>query len=423
MARRSVADFLSSFVLPLVAGGEVRVGRPLAATDVQEFEKELPDASVELVAVDEARAEVLSALVVRPPALVLDADELYLAAALHNVLFLIHPDAAGVLATRRARARLVETTRRMAAQPLTHGRRRVLARHGLLHNVFAITRTDIKVSWWTGSASYYGQVPPGRLTLWRSVRRVHEDATTATYADLLCSAEASPVMATLLRRSPLTHIITTLPQAPPLHWEDAVFVLRDDELARAVAYEALRPADPGMQLVAPARHAAAFEQMLERAPASADVRAVAAFLVHLNALLALSEARLRDHASPSPLLTMALASERAGQRPRGLTTFLALPNALARIDPVLAVPPGVAAEPRLGERWRVHREQVAAGVGEAVIDTLVVRLARHLGAAGALPPGPVNALPALPPAPAELPPAPSDASETEPAAESEPAQQ
>jgi hypothetical protein len=41
MARPDVARFLSSFVLPLVAGGEVHVGRPLTTADLQRFEAEL----------------------------------------------------------------------------------------------------------------------------------------------------------------------------------------------------------------------------------------------------------------------------------------------------------------------------------------------------------------------------------------------
>ena len=91
MARRSVSEFLGHFVLPLVRGGDLTVGDPVDAADMRIFEDDLPHATVELVAVDEARADVLSELVVRPPALVLDVDELRLAAALHNLLFLAHP--------------------------------------------------------------------------------------------------------------------------------------------------------------------------------------------------------------------------------------------------------------------------------------------------------------------------------------------
>jgi hypothetical protein len=377
--RANVAEFLSSFVLPLVTGGDIHIARPLAMSDLGHFEVDLPHASPEQVAVDDARTDVLAALVVRPPALVLDNDELCLAAALHNALFLVHPSADSRLMTKRTLLRFIDTTRRLAGQPLSQNRRRVLARHSLLHNVFDLTRTDTKISWWTGSAQFYGQQPPHRLLKWSALRRVRQEVSTAAYADLLTSEDASPIMATLLRRSPLTQLLASHPQAPPLHWEDAVFVLRDVELARAVAYECLQPTEPGAQLAAPARFAAAFEQMLERSPDAGDVRTVAAFLVHINALLALAELRIRDRTSMSPLLATVLAPERAGKRPRGLTTLVALPNALARVDPRLTAPPGLADEPKLKARWDIHRRQVASGVGEAVIDTLVGRLTRHLG--------------------------------------------
>jgi hypothetical protein len=386
MARRTVADFLQGFVLPLVRGGPISVTRPISIDEAERFGQDLAHASEALVAVDDARAGVLADLVVRPPTLVLEEDEVYLAAALHNVLFLVHPDADTVTVTRRVRGRIAETARRLAAQPLSRSRRRVLARHALLHNVFELTRTDTRVAWWTGSAEFKGQPPPARLLAWEGVRRVKREDTTARYDELLSSDEATPVMAILLRRTPLTQLLASHPQAPALHWEDAVFLLRDPELARTVAYHALAEAAPDERVAAPARFAAAFEQMLERSPGDGDVRAVAAFLVHLSVLLAHAEVRQRD--GRSAFLTTVLAPERAGKRPRGLTTFLALPNALRSVDPRLAEPPGLADDPRLAKRWQAHRTQVAEGVGEAVIETLVARLQRRMGRANLLPPGP-----------------------------------
>lgn len=386
MARRTVADFLQGFVLPLVRGGPISVARPISIEEAERFGQDLAHASEALVAVDDARASVLADLVVKPPTLVLEEDEVYLAAALHNVLFLVHPDADNVTVTRRVRGRIAETARRLAAQPLSRSRRRVLARHALLHNVFDIGRTDTRVTWWTGHAEFKGQPPPARLLAWEGVRRVKREDTTARYDELLSSDEATPVMAILLRRTPLTQLLGSHPQAPALHWEDAVFLLRDAELARTIAYHALAPVAPDERVAAPARFAAAFEQMLERSPGDEDVRAVAAFLVHLSVLLAHAEVRQRD--GRSALLTTVLAPERAGKRPRGLTTFLALPNALRSVDPRLAEPPGLAADARLAKRWQAHRTQVAEGVGEAVIETLVARLQRRLGRATLLLPGP-----------------------------------
>ena len=328
---------LERFVLPMVAGGDIAVSRPIPLAEVPGLEEQLPHSGPQLVAVDEARARVVSELVVSPPAMVFDVDELCLSAAVHNLLFLVHPRADSWSVSNSARRKVLETAQTLASRPLSQSRRRILARHALLHNLFRLSRTDTKVYWWTGSATFLGQSPPHRLKAWRSVRRVREEQSVADYEDLLGTVEVAPVVAALLRRSPLTQLLSMHHDGPPLNWEDAVFVLSDPELARAVAYRSLRGGDPKQIVAAPARFAAAFEQMLERAPAEADVRTAAAFLVHLNVLLALAETRDRDLSARSPLLSAVLSPERAGQRPRGLSTFFALPAAAALVDPRLAV--------------------------------------------------------------------------------------
>ncbi|HTE51233.1 MAG TPA: hypothetical protein VK698_10225 [Kofleriaceae bacterium] len=380
MGWSDLGELLERFVLPLVSGGELVVGRPIAIDALGDLEAQIPHVTPQLVAVDEARTEVIAELVVRPPALVFEADELCLAACVHNLLFLVHPRADSWAVSTSARMRVLDTAQEMAARPLSQSRSRVLARHGLLHNLFRLTRMDTKISWWTGSATYLGQRPPGRLRTWRSVRRVREEQSVASYEDLLGTVEVAPVVTALLRRAPLTQLLAMTRDGPPLYWEDAVFLLRDAELARAVAYRSLRGSEPRQVVAAPARFAAAFEQMLERAPAESDVRAVAAFLVHLNALLVVGEAGDREIGPRSPLLSAVLSPERAGQRQRGLATFFSLPAALAQIDPRLGVPPGVATDALLADRWLRHRAQVVEGVGEAVIETLAGRLRRHLTA-------------------------------------------
>jgi hypothetical protein len=378
--RRQVAEFLGQFVLPLVQGGEMRVGKPISIAEIVDFEQGLGYATEELVAVDDARTAVLADVVVRPPALVLDADELHLAAAVHNLLFLCHPRTDSWLVTGRAEQKVIDTSLHFARRPLTGNRTRVLARHSLLHNVFDVTRTDIKLSWWTGSASFLGQRPPSRLKAWRSVRRVREETTLARYDELLGSPEIAPVITSLLRRSPLTQLLSMGRDGPALQWEDVVFLLRDPELARAISYHAVHAGDTQSMVAAPARFAAAFEQLLERNPREPDVRTVAAFLVHLNALFAMAETKQRDLKAKSPLLEAVLSADRAGQRPRGLATFFALPSALARVDPRVAEPPGLREESALFARWTAHRDQVFEGVGEAVIESLTARLRRHMTA-------------------------------------------
>lgn len=380
---RTAADFLERFCLPLVGGGDAVVGKPLSAADVDEMARQLPHATEPLVAIDEARAGVLAELVVRPPALVFDTDELLLCAAIHNLLFLSHPATHHWTVTEGAERRVLESAYVFASQPLSRNRTRVLARHGLLHNVFDVRRYDVKVSWWTGSTEFFGQKPPRRLTTWKNLRRVREEISVADFSELFGEPEVAPVLATLLRRSPLTQLLSVSEESPRLAWEDAVFLLRDAELARAVAYRSIEGESPADIVATPARLAAAFEQMLERQPEEPDVRAVAAFLIYLGALLALGESEATRGTRPnarakSALLSAVLAPERAGSRPRGLATFFALPAAAAKIDERLGEPPGLRGEPDWANRWDVHRGQVAEALGEGVIASLADRLRRHI---------------------------------------------
>tara|TARA_R110002073_G_scaffold218689_3_gene379007 strand:+ start:42045 stop:43226 length:1182 start_codon:yes stop_codon:yes gene_type:complete len=372
MATASCAEFLESFVLPLVAGGEMHVGKPIDAATLADYEQELPHASVPLVAIDEAREQVLADIVVKSPPCLLDADELSLAAAVHNLLFLAHPDADGWGMSDSKRAKVVACAQNFAARPRTRKRTRVLARHGLLHNLFRIGRTDIKVSWWTGSASYLGQEVPTRLTRWSGVRRVHREESQVGFRELFQGADVVSVIAALARRSPLTLLCASGESGPHLHWEDSVFLLRDAEIARSLAYSSIVGSSPDEQLRTPARFAASFEQMLERAPDAADVRTVLAFLVYLNTLLALNEI---DTKGDSALIATALGTS---QRPRGLATFFAAAGAARLVDARLAHPPGLQDDPKLATRFAVHRAQVASLLGESVIEGLADRLRRHL---------------------------------------------
>src|SRR5512140_2196686 len=120
MAQTHARVFLERFVKPLVA-----VGAPIPYADVERWETELDAATVELVAVDDARTNVLSTLVVRPPSLVLEGDDLALAAGLHNALFLVHPRADTWAVSDRQRRRIIDNALTLVSRPLTRDRRRV----------------------------------------------------------------------------------------------------------------------------------------------------------------------------------------------------------------------------------------------------------------------------------------------------------
>jgi len=371
---RTVGEFLERFAVPLVRGGPAHVGRAITRAELETFVAELDGASVAVTAVDEARGSAVGELVVRPPPFVVDEDDVRLAAALHNLLFLEHPATAGWAMPRGRLARVRGVAWEFVGLPPARDRYRLLARHAMLHNVFRVRRRDVELSWWTGSATYQGQQPPARLRRWRTVRRVRERVSEATYADLLGDPDVEPIVGKLLGLSPLTDLLSQPREGPPMAWDSAVTVVRDAELARAVAYRAVGDASAGAIGGVPVRYAAAFERFVERRPPAPDVRAVASFLVHLNALLAVAESAARDVDAPSPALAALLAPERAAQRPRGLVTLLGLPDAVATVDRTLAVPPGIDADDAVARRWRCHRAQVGEAIPRSVRERLADRL-------------------------------------------------
>jgi hypothetical protein len=216
------------------------------------------------------------------------------------------------------------------------------------------------------------------LTKFRTVRRVREEHVYVGFAELLKTAQAQPVLSAVLRRSPLTPFLASTVEGPAMRLEESVFLLRDPELSRAIAYNAIEGKSAEEIFAKPAAYGAALEQMLERTPAEADVRTMTAFVVYLNALLVTIEEEHARHGGSRPPLLAELAPERANHRLRGLMAFLAVPSAISRVDPRLSQVPGVAEDPKLAARWQRQQRQVADLVGEAVVEALANRFQRHL---------------------------------------------
>jgi hypothetical protein len=414
-------DLLGRFVLPLVAGGDLRVGEPVAPSALARWEVELGAAGPLLVTIDEARAAVASLLVVRPPPIVFGETELRLAVAQHAALVLAHPRTRGLF-SRKGRRELAAFAAALGQSiPPPYGPSELLSRHTLLARLFELTRVDTRLRWWTGKAEFRGLEPPPRLLRWRKLRRVRTETSELGISEVLAGEETRPVIAALLTASPLTDLLSldgTGRRWPPFRWGSQLQVLRDTELARAVAYRWLgdlgRGADGNPpRLRAAAAASAAWEQtlatpleLLPRARAAppssreapvrmapllslpprpappldaADVRAVTAFLVYLNALCAVAESSAGELDAPSALVGASLAARRgpelAQPEATGLRLFFCVPDVAARCDPDLAAPPGLAGEPRAARRWAAHRAQVRAALGEERLAQLARRLA------------------------------------------------
>lgn len=334
----NVVSFLERFVRPFVTGGEVHIGQPIPPGVLDEWALDITMAGEALGAIDDARENLAAELVVRPPRMIFGADELRLAAALHDTLCLAHPSLDRWLVAG-ARARIREAAALLAGSVgPPEGRDAWIGRHALLANLFQIRRVDIKLTWWAGSAQFQGMRPPSRLTSWRAVRRVREQSDTLTVADFLSDEGAAPAFAALLDASPLTDVLQPARAWPAFSWVGRAELLRDAEIARAVAYRWL--ADPRSIIAG----TTAWEKLLSQPAPAADVRAVTAFLVHVAALRCAAEVQAKDPPAAPP---------------EELRPFAIVPLVAAAADPALGTPPGFEDDRALLARWRLRAGQAA----------------------------------------------------------------
>ena len=251
------ADELARGVLaPLVLGGEVRLVRPLGvalALELGRGGRGLVD--VELGSrVDVARvrrARLLAPVDTLPPP---DADEWALVAALNDLLQATNHELSGPL-TRGRHARLlasvVDLCGRIGA-PLDLGA--AIARHATLGRCLEILRTDTRVVWWTGSAVFRGQAPPGRLLRWPDFRRVQVEPQSVTLSDMAdglppaASLAFDDVLSVWLGRSPLSDLATVARARPSFGWSRSTLSLVAVPLGRALAHRAIarQPREPAV---------------------------------------------------------------------------------------------------------------------------------------------------------------------------------
>ena len=409
---RELGDFLAHFVRPLVEGGDVHVGEPIGGEALATWEVALGEHADIIVPIDDARADLASALLIRPPPIAFSAGDLRLCVALHDALVLAHPDTDGWPARRGRKGLAAFVTDVVSAAGSPEDRLDIVARHTLFHGLPELVRQDIRLRWWTGRAEFKGAAPPRRLLLWPGLRRVREEKADVPLADVV-DGEAAPLVGELLARSPLTDLLSAGAPArgfAPFRWGGQLDVLRDAELARLVAYRWLETgasADPSSALRAPAAASAAWEQALatplELVPRRSvdgaakmavllprvrsnlptrDLRTATAFLVHASVLVALGESLQPDLDAPSPVVAAALAAKRAGDAgdpSLGFRLFFAIPDAALRVDPALGRPPGIEDDRRLARRWAAHRAQVRAALGEERLAQLARRFAVALG--------------------------------------------
>ncbi|HEX2568632.1 MAG TPA: hypothetical protein VH877_03665 [Polyangia bacterium] len=370
MAEVNLFDaFGRQFLLPLVAGGQLRVGAPLGErglTRLVEAARE-PGHDVQLeAAIGEARAETAATLLVDPIAPQIDVATLRLAVALHDLLFFLHPAAAGPLVRDRRLEQVAEYAAELARLPATTDADDLVARHTVLHLFPELGRNDVRVTFWAGRREFHGEEPPGRLLAWRNLRRVREERWRVNcFSEAAAHPLGGAVVRALLDGSPLTDLLHPLRAEPKFELGRAASVLVEPQVCRLVAYHLLAQ---GLDRVGSTLGQAMLVE-LER-PGTWRARFVLAFASHLHLCQALASREAgggggaRRHGMPGDL---------------PLRDFYGIYAALARLTPELAAPSDVRRDPRLMARVNEYAANCEAICGTNRTTELRSLIARAIG--------------------------------------------
>ncbi len=236
------------FLLPLVKGGQVHVGRPLeakavaglvagwASTDARKRFAQLgPD---ELRAGEElakARAALASTLLLDVQAPGMDESTLRLGAALHNLLLLSHPTFAEGH-DERGRSRIAEAAGRLADLGPPPTAAEAVRRHSLLVRLPEVVQPERLVTYWLGKQLFVGRTPPPRLLAMPRLRRVTVDETRRLWLrEIGVPACARSAFGALSRASPLGEALDPMRLEPAISWGRILPILRFPTLGRLVA--------------------------------------------------------------------------------------------------------------------------------------------------------------------------------------------
>ena len=239
MARRFVLEFL----LPLVGGGALRVGRPLgprAVTRVMEAVARAggdptDDEAEPIAMLGAGRRAVAGRHLPAGAAPPLDEVTVRLGAALHDLLALAHPDLVGPGLGRR-QEQIALAAFELASVGSPSSAREAVNRHSLLARIPEIVRVDRTVRFWLGHRTFVGRTPPGRIMALPSLRRVRVDRASRSWLrEIGIPAVGRRAFLALNVASPLGEALDPLRLDPPLAWGRILPVLRFPPVARAVA--------------------------------------------------------------------------------------------------------------------------------------------------------------------------------------------
>jgi hypothetical protein len=242
--------FISQFLLPLVRGGTLHVGRPLGLRAVAGVARlVIPDPDSDRAPRDDAAAAeipevaelgrqrrlVVARLLGEASVPPLDEISLRLGAAVHNLIALGHPELGGPGAEARYE-RIAEVAAKLASVGSPASEIEAVNRHSLLARLPEIARSDRTVRFWLGRRSFLGRVPPRRITAWPKLRGVTVETVRRSWLrEIGVPAVARPAFLALNIASPLGEALDPLRLDPPISWGHILPVLRWPRLCRVVA--------------------------------------------------------------------------------------------------------------------------------------------------------------------------------------------
>jgi hypothetical protein len=371
------AQWLHHFVLPLVAGGDVRVAHVIGARELKLLVESDLDRGESAQRIAEARHSIASELVLTPPEPALDEEALRLAAAMQDLLFLLHPGTNAPSVTRRRLRAVSAYATQLATLPLpdldiddSRTAARVLAeRHSMLHHLFDLGRDDVRVSFWVGKREFHGAEPPARLLKWPELRRVREERWRVTVVgEAMADPLMRPIVTALLASSPLTDLFEPSRLEPRIDLLTLARWLKLPEMARAVADRWLGAGLPQVAGAYTAALMALYNDKEARARVAARTATQFACHVQLLALVGRRPATQRDHL---------IELQGQVQAQPGLRDFYGLFAAAQRVG--LGRPRDVERDPKLRDDVDAYAAACAQLVGTERLLELVGVMARGVG--------------------------------------------
>jgi hypothetical protein len=239
-------ELVSGVVVPLVLGGRMEPVRPIGprlGLAIGEGRTILDsDLRSQL---DVARVRIARQLAPVDTVADLTPEDFALAAAYSDLLQVSNQELSGPFTRGRHMALLGAAAELAGAVPRPRTIAEALSRHTVFARALEVVRTDTTVSWWTGSAGFRGQPAPGRLMLWRELRRVREDTRRIPLVDMSSDIAVIPgdawldALSVWLARSPLTDVATAARRSPAFRWSDPTLSLIATVPGRTLAFRAL----------------------------------------------------------------------------------------------------------------------------------------------------------------------------------------